>query len=77
MSHRWRSVAALLGILLASAIIVAVPALHWRAKVIGLKIKGDLPDIPAAQLLSWMLPHSPVWLGGLATRPNVGPRAAR
>ena len=72
MNRRWRSIAALLGLLLASATIVAVPALQWRAKVVVLKIKGDLPDIPAAQLLSWMLPHSPVWLGGLATRPNVG-----
>jgi alcohol dehydrogenase (cytochrome c) len=55
-----------------SLVIAATPALQWRAKVIGMKAAGRLPEVPLIDLLRWMEPGSPVYLGGLDARPTVG-----
>jgi alcohol dehydrogenase (cytochrome c) len=46
------------------------PDVRWRAQVVWLKLSGDLPAIPAAQVLTWMQPGSSVYLGALAEQPS-------
>jgi alcohol dehydrogenase (cytochrome c) len=55
---------------LVAAAILSVPALRWRAEVVVLKLKGDIPDIPMTQLLPWLAPRSPVYLADLADKPS-------
>jgi alcohol dehydrogenase (cytochrome c) len=71
MGRRSISVVALLAVILVAGVVAAVPELNWRARVVLLKVKGQLPGIPGGQLLAWLLPNSPVWLGGLPDRPNA------
>ena len=42
----------------------------WRARVVLAKLSGDLPEIPLSSLVKWLRPNSPVYVGGLADRPN-------
>lgn len=53
------------------AIVFGVPDVRWRANVVGLKLKGDIPEIGTLQLLRWLVPGSPVYLGALDTHPKV------
>ncbi|MEO8225765.1 MAG: PQQ-binding-like beta-propeller repeat protein [Gammaproteobacteria bacterium] len=71
MSRRSVSLYAALGLVLAAIVVAGVPELNWRVQVILLKVRGELPGIPAGQLISWLRPGSPVWLGGLPDRPNA------
>ena len=45
--------------------------LSWRARVIGAKIAGELPEIPVPEFVRWLVPGSSVWLQPLAEYPNV------
>jgi alcohol dehydrogenase (cytochrome c) len=66
--------ALLITLALIGALALAVttnPAFAWRAQVVSLKLKGQIPEIPATQLVSWLVPNSPVWLGGLSEQPSV------
>ena len=45
--------------------------LSWRARVIGAKIAGELPEIPVPEFVRWLVPGSSVWLRPLAEYPNV------
>lgn len=44
--------------------------LAWRLKVIAEKTKGQIPQIPIRNFVSWLAPGSPVDLSALADRPN-------
>jgi alcohol dehydrogenase (cytochrome c) len=62
---------ALLGVVVALAVAVAaVWELRWRAEVLWVKLSGNLPAIPTGQLIEWMLPGSPVYVGELAEQPS-------
>jgi alcohol dehydrogenase (cytochrome c) len=50
---------------LLAAAVATIPGLRWRANVIGLKLKGGIPEIGMLQLLRWTSPDSPVYLGNL------------
>lgn len=54
-----------------TAVTLAVPPIRDRAKVVRLKLAGHLPEVPAADLARWMLPGSPVWLGGMSEQPTA------
>src|SRR5215471_5082466 len=43
----------------------------WRARVIRAKVLGQLPELPFLDMIKWMAPRSPVYLGALAETPNV------
>lgn len=45
--------------------------LAWRARVLQAKVLGKLPELPLLDMLRWLAPHSPVYLGSLADVPNV------
>jgi alcohol dehydrogenase (cytochrome c) len=56
----------------ATAIAVTVSeGLAWRARVLKAKAMGELPELPLLDMLRWMAPRSPVYLGALAEVPNV------
>lgn len=62
----------LAGLLFGLAVLVAaVPTLNWRAKVVGLKVTGKLPELATTDLMRWLVPGSSVYLGGLEMYPNV------
>jgi alcohol dehydrogenase (cytochrome c) len=70
----------LLVTLLAASLVIGIPlltgsflpeGLAWRQRVLAHKVRGELPEIPLSNLLRWLAPRSPVYLGGLAERPNV------
>lgn len=68
---RWLRMATLAVLAIAlGATVALVPDVRWRAKVLYLKATGELPGIPAMQLLQWMVPGSPVFLGDLADQPS-------
>lgn len=71
MSFRLISLITLVVTILTATAVGVVPELNWRARVVLLKVSGDLPDIPSGQLLAWLLPNSTVWLGGLPDEPNA------
>ena len=54
-----------------AAVVTTAPTLKWRAAVVGLKLSGKLPEIPATDLVRWLMPGSPVYLEGLELRPTV------
>ena len=49
----------------------APPELQWRLRVVSAKARGDLSEIPLRNLIGWLAPHSPVYLGGVAENPNL------
>ena len=49
----------------------AIPELHWRANVAGLKLTGKLPEIATTDLMRWLVPSSPVYLEGLTDHPTA------
>src|SRR4051812_47420142 len=69
-----RTVSIVVIILLAvlATLIVSVPTLQWRAKIVGMKLSGRLPELAIFDMLRWIVPGSPVYLGGLDERPTVG-----
>lgn len=58
----------LLGVAGATA---TVPELRWRAKVISLKMSGNLPDVAMLDMLRWLAPGSPVYLEKVAESPTA------
>lgn len=56
--------ATILGLLIAA--FFAIADLRWRADVLVMKLKGDIPDVSLVQLARWSLPGSPVFLGEMA-----------
>ena len=56
---------ALAGLIVLGSGLAAFPDVRWRMTVVLAKATGDLPTIPAGQLLRWLVPNSPVWLGDL------------
>ncbi|WP_310583120.1 c-type cytochrome, partial [Deinococcus sp.] len=70
-SRRW--IAFMLVALIAGlvAIVTAVPTLSWRAKVVGLKLAGKIPEIPTTDLARWLVPGSSTYLGGMEMFSNV------
>ena len=70
-SRRWTAFV-LIGLIAGlAAIVTAVPTLSWRAKVVGLKLTGKIPEIATTDLARWLLPGSSTYLGGLEMYPNV------
>lgn len=62
----------LVGLIAGFAVLVtAMPELHWRAKVAGLKLTGKLPEIATTDLMRWLVPGSPVYLEGLTDHPTA------
>ena len=55
----------------AAGALVQSDGLAWRARVLRAKVLGELPELPLSDLLRWMAPRSPVYLGALAEVPNV------
>jgi len=55
----------------ATLAIMASEGLAWRARVVRAKLSGELAEIPPVDLVKWLVPQSPVYLGGLADNPNV------
>src|SRR5882762_4154542 len=55
----------------ATLAIMASEGLAWRARVVRAKLSGKLPEIPLVDLVKWLVPQSPVYLGGLADNANV------
>ena len=51
--------------------VVNSDGLSWRARVIGAKVAGELPEIPVPEFVRWLVPGSSVWLQPLAEYPNV------
>jgi alcohol dehydrogenase (cytochrome c) len=43
---------------------------HWRLRVIALKVGGRLEDLSWVEMLRWLRPRSPVYLGDLANSGN-------
>lgn len=68
--HARIAAAAGLMVLVAAVGVTASPDLNWRARVALLKVRGELPEIGAIDLMKWMRPGSPVHLQGLAVTPN-------
>ena len=66
--HVWWIVVGLL--VLTAVAVVSVGELRWRAQVLSVKLRGNLPAIPIGQLLEWMLPGSAVYVGELAEQPS-------
>ena len=60
-----RIASALAGLIVLSSGLAVFPDVRWRMAVVLAKATGDLPTIPAGQLLRWLAPNSPVWLGDL------------
>lgn len=69
-SWRWVVAALVVAVAVAAAAVAAVPALHWRAVVAGMKLTGKLPGLDAVDVGRWLMPGSPVYLGELPERPN-------
>ncbi|MCW5661977.1 MAG: PQQ-binding-like beta-propeller repeat protein [Burkholderiaceae bacterium] len=65
----WRGLAVGVAVLIGgmAALAAAVPDVRWRLDVIGLKLGGHLPEVPALDLARWLMPGSPVYLGQLNT----------
>jgi alcohol dehydrogenase (cytochrome c) len=55
----------------AAGLVAAVPDLRWRAAVVGMKLSGRLPDLPASNLVGWLSPSSSVYLGNLPTASRI------
>src|SRR5882762_8588529 len=55
----------------ATLAIMASEGLAWRARVVRAKLLGELPEIPPVDFVKWLVPQSPVYLGGLADNANV------
>ena len=45
--------------------------LQWRVRVVEAKARGQLDEIPLIELMTWLLPGSPLYLASLAQNPNV------
>ena len=58
-------------LLVAASAVYFSPDVAWRARVLGLKLQGKIPEIPSRSLLRWLIPHSPVALHDLADVPNA------
>jgi alcohol dehydrogenase (cytochrome c) len=56
----------------AIAVVVAITGTHanWRLAVIGLKVSGELRDLPWSDLLTMIRPGSGIWLQPLVDSPN-------
>jgi len=55
-----------------ATLMVTVPPLQWRAKVVGLKLAGRLPELALIDMVRWIVPGSPVYLGDIVHRPTIG-----
>ena len=55
-----------LGVLVGVAAALLSADLTWRLRVLAYKARGDLPELPLSNLIQWLRPGSPVYLGGLA-----------
>lgn len=62
---------ALVGVALVAVRFVAPPELEWRLRVLETKFRGDLGDIPLRNLITWLVPGSPVYLAAVAENPNL------
>lgn len=73
LSRTTRAVAVVVVLIVAglTAVTAAVPALRWRAGVVGLKMKGGLPQFSTLQMFEWLVPNSDVYLGDLRYRPTA------
>jgi alcohol dehydrogenase (cytochrome c) len=73
LNWSWRWMAAGLVVIVAAcaALIQLVPDLHWRSKVVGLKLSGQVPELATTDLVRWLMPGSPVYLALMAERPTV------
>ena len=54
--------------------VLASPELQWRLHLVAVKIRGEVSEIPLHNLIVWLRPSSPLYLGRLAENPN--PHAA-
>lgn len=70
-SWRWSAAALILISGVLAILAQTVPDLRWRATVVGLKLSGRLPEVPAYDLARWLMPGSPVYLALLAERPTA------
>ena len=70
-SWRWMAVALVLIAAAFAAAVHTVPALKWRATVVGVKLSGKLPEIASTDLARWLMPDSAVYLALLAERPTA------
>lgn len=52
---------------LAVSLVAFQPETRWRAKVVQLKLSGDLPSVEFPWLLKMLIPGSPIYLEGLAS----------
>jgi alcohol dehydrogenase (cytochrome c) len=59
------------GVAYMAARFLAPPELRWRVRVVEAKARGDLGEIPLRNLIAWLAPHSPVYLGEVADNPNL------
>src|SRR5689334_21016668 len=69
--RHWLRVFFVLSLIFVAFLVCLSGEFLWRAKVIEAKATGQLPEIPFFTLVSWLRPRTPVYLGGLATVPNV------
>lgn len=65
----WRWLALVLALLVGGLFVAAstVQEARWRFEVIGLKLAGHLPEVPTTDLVRWLMPGSPVYMGQLNT----------
>jgi alcohol dehydrogenase (cytochrome c) len=49
----------------------APPEWQWRVRVVEAKVRGDLPEIPLLNLITWLVPSSPTYLAGVAANTNL------
>ena len=60
----------LAAIALAGAKLLAPTEVQWRLRVLEAKVRGELGEIPLRNLIAWLAPGSPVYLGAVAENPN-------
>jgi alcohol dehydrogenase (cytochrome c) len=53
-------------LVLVVAAFFSIGELRWRADLLLMKLKGDIPDVSLVQLTRWSLPGSAVFLGDMA-----------
>jgi alcohol dehydrogenase (cytochrome c) len=65
------TVAVSVAMVAAVSVAAQTPDLRWRVRVVVDKLTGRLPEIPGSDLVRWLRPDSPVYLGRLADTPSL------
>src|SRR4051812_36802846 len=51
--------------------LLAPSEVQWRLKILEVKVRGELGEIPLRDLIGWLAPNSPVYLASVAENPDL------